>query len=161
MLESIINLVKEYAGDAIVNNPAIPNEHNDAVTAQAGSSILEGLKNMISGGQAQDVLSLLSHPSGDFQSNPAVQNISTGFIQKLVSQFGIDPTAANGVASNLIPTVLQQLVSKTNDTTDSSFSLESIAGQLTGGQGLQGLLDSFGQGGGEGVMDKLKGFFSK
>jgi hypothetical protein len=63
------------------------------------------------------------------------------------------------VASNLIPTVLQNLVSKTNDTTDSSFSLENIAGQLTGGQGLQGLLGSFGQGGGAGVMDKLKGAF--
>jgi len=159
MLENIINLVREHAGDAIVNNPAIPNEHNEAVTAEAGNSILEGLKNMISQGQAQDVLSLLSHPSGDFQSHPAVQNISSGFIQNLVSKFGIDPAAASGVASNLIPTVLQNLVSKTNDTTDSSFSLENIAGQLTGGQGLQGLLGSLGQGGGAGVMDKLKGLF--
>jgi len=159
MLESIINLVREHAGDAIVNNPAIPNEHNEAVTAEAGNSILEGLKNMISQGQAQDVLSLLSHPSGDFQSHPAVQNISAGFIQNLVSKFGIDPSAASSVASNLIPTVLQNLVSKTNDTTDHSFSLENIAGQLTGGQGLQGLLGSLGQGGGAGVMDKLKGLF--
>jgi hypothetical protein len=159
MLESIINLVREHAGAAIVDNPAIPNEHNEAVTAEAGNSILEGLKNMISQGKAQDVLSLLSHPSGDFQSHPAVQNISTGFIQNLVSKFGIDPAAASGVASNLIPTVLQHLVSKTNDTTDSSFSLENIAGQLTGGQGLQGLLGSLGQGGGAGVMDKLKGLF--
>ncbi len=159
MLDSIINLVREHAGDAIVNNPAIPNDQNEAVTAEAGNSILEGLKNMISQGQAQDVLSLLSHPSGDFQSHPAVQNISAGFIQNLVSKFGIDPAAASGAASNLIPTVLQHLVSKTNDTTDSSFSLENIAGQLTGGQGLQGLLGSLGQGGGAGVMDKLKGLF--
>jgi hypothetical protein len=159
MLESIINLVREHAGDAVINNPAIPNGHNEAVTAEAGNSILEGLKNMISQGQAQDVLSLLSHPSGDFQSHPAVQNISAGFIQNLVSKFGIDPSAASGVASNLIPTVLQNLVNKTNDTTDSSFSLENIAGQLTGGQGLQGLLGSFSQGGGAGVMDKLKGLF--
>jgi hypothetical protein len=159
MLDSIINLVREHAGEAIANNPAIPNEQNEAVTAEAGSSILEGLKNMISGGQAQDVLSLLSHPSGDFQSHPAVQNISAGFIQNLVSKFGIDPAAASGVASSLIPTVLQHLVSKTNDTSDSSFSLENIAGQLTGGQGLQGLLGSLGQGGAGGVMDKLKGLF--
>ena len=26
MLESLMNLVKEHAGEAIVNNPAIPNE---------------------------------------------------------------------------------------------------------------------------------------
>src|ERR1700754_3013977 len=159
MLENILNLVREHANEAVVNNPAIPNEHNEDVTTEAGNSIMEGLKNMISQGQAQDVLNMFSHPAGDFQSNPAVQNISSGFIQNLVQKFGIDPAAASGVASNLIPTVLQQLVHKTNDTADSSFNLESILGHLTGGQGLQGLLGSFGQGGGAGVMDKLKGLF--
>jgi hypothetical protein len=159
MLENILNLVREHAGEAIVNNPAIPNENNEAVTAEAGNSIMEGLQNMISQGKAQDLLSMFSHPSGDFQSNPAVQNISGGFIQNLISKFGINPSAATGVASTLIPTVLQNLVHKTNDTADSSFSLESILGNLTGGQGLEGLIGSIGQGGGAGVMDKLKGLF--
>ena len=159
MLENIINLVRENAGEAIVNNPAIPNEHNEAVTEEAGSSIVDGLKNMIAQGQSQDVLNLFSHPSGDFQSNPAVQSISGGFIQNLVQKFGIDPSAAGNVASNLIPTVLQNLVHKTNDTADSSFNLENILGHLTGGQGLQGLLGSLGQGGGAGVLDKIKGLF--
>ncbi len=159
MLENIIDLVREHAGAAIVDNPAIPNEHNEAVTAEAGNSIMDGLKNMISQGQSGDLLNLFSHPSGDFQSNPAVQNISAGFIQNLIGKFGIDPAAASGVASNLIPSVLQQLVHKTNDTADNSFSLESILGHLTGGQGLQGLLGSLGQGGGAGIMDKLKGLF--
>jgi hypothetical protein len=160
MLDDIINLVKEHAGEAINNNPAIPNEHNDAVAAQAGSSILDGLKDMISQGKAQDVLNLFSHP-GDVQSNPAVQNISNGFVQNLVSKFGIEPAAAGGVAANLIPNVLQHLVQKTNDTSNSAFSLEGILGHLTGGQGVQGILGSLTSGGGEGVLDKLKGFFNK
>ncbi|MBS1660670.1 MAG: hypothetical protein JST68_06425 [Bacteroidetes bacterium] len=159
MLENIISLVREHASDAIVNNPAVPNEQNEAVTEEAGNSIMDGLKNMISQGQAGDVLNLFSHPSSDFQSHPAVQSISGTFIQNLVAKFGLDPSAAGNVASNLIPTVLQNLVHKTNDTADSSFNLESIVGHLTGGQGLQGLLGSFGQGGGAGVMDKLKGLF--
>ena len=157
MLENIINLVRENAGEAIVNNPAVPNEHNEAVTAEAGSSIMEGLKNMISGGQSQDVLSLFSHPSEDLSSHPAIQAISGGFVQNLISKFNINPSAASGIASSLIPTVVQQLVHKTNDTADSSFNLEHLLGNLTGGQGIQGLLGSLGQGGG--VMDKLKGLF--
>jgi hypothetical protein len=155
MLEDIINLVKQHAGSAIVENPAIPNEQNDAVTAEAGSSIVDGLKGLIASGNAQDVLSLFSHPASDMQSNPAVQQISGGFIQNLVGKFGIDPQAASGVAGSLIPQVLQSLVHKTNDTADSSFSMESIFGHLTDGQGVQGLLGGLGGG----VMDKLKGLF--
>jgi hypothetical protein len=158
MLEDIINLVKQHAGAAIVDNPAIPNEQNEAVTAEAGSSILDGLKGLISEGKAQEVLGLFSHPSSDMASNPAVQQISGGFVQNLVSKFGLDASAANGVAGNLIPQVLQSLVHKTNDTADSSFSMEGIFGHLTGGQGIQGLLGGLTQGGGS-VVDKLKGLF--
>jgi len=159
MLDDIINLVKQHAGDAIINNPAIPNEHNEAVTAEAGSSIVDGLKGLISQGRSQEVLDLFSHPGTDFQSNPAVQNISGGFIQNLVGKFGLDPAVAGGVAGNLIPQVLQNLVHKTNDTTDNSFSLESILGNLTNGQGIQGLLGGLTQGQGGGAIDAIKGFF--
>lgn len=173
MLEDIINLVKQHAGEAIVSNPAIPNEQNDAVTAEAGHSILDGLKGLISQGNAGDVLSLFSHPGGDMQSNPAVHQISGGFVQNLMSKFGLDSGTASGVAGSLIPQVLQSLVHKTNDTSDSGFSMEGIFGHLTDGQGIQGLLGSLGNlgglgnaaGGGSGeeqaggVLDKLKGLF--
>ena len=161
MLEDIISLVKQHAGDAINNNPAIPDEHNDAVAAEAGNSILDGLKNMIARGQAQDVLSLFSHPETDLQNHPAVQNISNGFIQNLVGKFGLDPSVASSVASNLIPNVMQSLTQKANNTADSHFNLEGILGQLTGGQGgVQGLLGGLtGSGEGGGVVNKLKGLF--
>jgi hypothetical protein len=29
MLENLQDLIKQHAGDAIINNPAIPNERND------------------------------------------------------------------------------------------------------------------------------------
>jgi hypothetical protein len=61
------------------------------------------------------------------------------------------------VASNLIPTVLQQLVGKMNDTRDRRLNLEHVLDQLTGGQGLQRLLGSFGQGDGGRVMNRLEG----
>lgn len=161
MLEELINLVKEHAGEVINNNPAVPDQHNEAVAAEAGNSILGGLKNMISGGQAGDVLNLFSHPE-QVSSNPAVQNISGTFVQNIVSKFGIDPAAASGIASGLIPGVLQHLVQKTNDTTDSGFSLENVLGHLTDGQGVQGLLGQLGQGGGVGgVVNSLKGLFGK
>ena len=44
MLDQLISLVKEYAGDAIITNPAIPNDRNDEAVGLASNSILDGLK---------------------------------------------------------------------------------------------------------------------
>jgi len=60
MLENLLNLVKEQAGDAIINNPAIPNERNEEAIAATGNSITSGLQSMIAGGGAKDVLRLLT-----------------------------------------------------------------------------------------------------
>lgn len=59
MLEELINLVKEHAGDAIVNNPAIPNQHNDAAIRETASGIIKSLKSQMSGGNAGAITDLL------------------------------------------------------------------------------------------------------
>jgi hypothetical protein len=159
MLDNLIDLIKQHAGNAIVNNPDIPNSQNDAAVQEAGNSIVSSLKNMISQGNGQEVLNLLQNKGGDIATNPAVQNISGGFIQTLMNKFGLHQNAAGGVANNLIPNVLQSLVHKTNDPNDKSFDLQGIIGSLTGGQGVQGILGELEQGGGAGIMDKIKGLF--
>ncbi|MBS1916264.1 MAG: hypothetical protein JST87_08295 [Bacteroidetes bacterium] len=159
MLENLIDLIKQHAGNAIINNPAIPNSQNDAAVSEAGNSIIDSLKNMISQGSGHDVLSLLQGQGGNIASNPAVQNITGNFVQSLMNKFGLDQNAANGVAGSLIPNVIQSLVHKTNDPTDNSFNLEGIVGHLTGGQGIQGILSNLEQGGTGGIMDKIKGLF--
>ena len=161
MLDNLIDLIKQHAGNAIVNNPDVPNSQNDATVQEAGNSIISGLKNMISQGKGQEVLNLLQNKGGDIATNPAVQNISGGFIQTLMNKFGLDQNAAGGVANNLIPNVLQNLVHKTNDPNDKSFDLQGIIGSLTGGQGIQGIVGELEQGGGAGIMDKIKGLFGK
>jgi hypothetical protein len=159
MLENLIDLIKQHAGEAIVNNPAIPDSQNDAAVSEAGNSIISTLKNMISSGNGQEVLNLLQNQGGNIASNPAAQNITGNFVQSLMTKFGLDQNTANGVATNLIPNVLQSLVHKTNDPNDSSFNLEGIIGHLTDGQGIQGILGNLEQGGAAGVMDKIKGLF--
>jgi hypothetical protein len=150
MLENLINLIEQHAGTAVINNPAVPNEQNNAVISEAGNSIVGTLKNMVSQGNMQDVMNLF-HNSGNVSSNPATQNITGNFVQSLMDKFGLNQTAASGVASNLIPNVLQSLVSKTNDPNDSSFNLQGIISQLTSAEGA---------GAGGGILDKIKGMFS-
>ena len=50
MLEQISELVKQYGKEAVIDNPDIPNEHNNAVLAEATSTITGGMQNMLAGG---------------------------------------------------------------------------------------------------------------
>ena len=50
MLEQISQLVKQYGREAVIENPDIPNEENNAVLAEATSTITGGMQNMLAGG---------------------------------------------------------------------------------------------------------------
>ncbi|MFT3754191.1 MAG: DUF937 domain-containing protein [Paludibacter sp.] len=142
MLENLINLVKENAKQAIIDNPAIPNEQNDAACETTATSIFDSLKNMLGSGGLDRITQLFSRNDEDKSS--AVNEISGNVAGELMNKFGMENSAANDVVQSLVPTVVGQLTSKTNDPNDSSFDLESIVGSLTGGDT-------------GGILGKLKG----
>lgn len=152
MFENLFNLVKEQGTDAVINNPAVPNEQNDAVLASATHSVAEELQGMLAGGGLQNILSLFgsggNNAGGGLTNNPIVSNIISNFTNKLTNNHGIDSNQAGGIASNLIPGVLSNLISKTNNPNDSSFDINGIIGSLSGGGGaggfdLNGIMSKF------------------
>lgn len=176
MLENLLDLIKQHAGNAIVDNPAIPNEHNDAAIAVAGNSITDTLKDMLASGNTQDVVNLFNHQGGDIANTPAAQQISGNFIQNLMNKFGLGQGAASGIAASVIPTILQKLVRKTNDPNDNSFDIQSIIAGLVGstpqtssgagGLDIGNILKQFTGGGttnnsGGGILDTLKNIMGK
>jgi len=190
MLDQLVQLVKNYAGEAIVSNPAVPNDQNDAMINEASQSISNGLQTALANGQTQDVLGLLKGQTGTDTSNPLVNNISGNFISNIMQKFNISPEIASSIAGSIIPSVMGGLVNKTNDPSDNSFSLPGILSSLTGGgnSNLSGMLDKLGldrdgdgdvdlqdltsmlskgaqqqqsQQGGGGLGDLLGGFFGK
>ena len=149
MFDQLMNLVKQYSGDAVINNPDVPNEHNDAVISTAGNSIMDTLKGMMSGGGASDVLNLFSQNNNqDIANHPVTQNVSSNLITTLMNKFGLDSNKAGGIAGSLIPMVMNQLVHKTNDSNDSSFNLRgilsSLGGNGAGGMDIGSLVSKFG-----------------
>jgi hypothetical protein len=159
MLEQLFNLVKEHAGDSVVNNPDVPNEHNEAVMATATSSITNVLQNALAGGGLESVMQLLSgkgaQGSNGIMSNPLVQMMAGGLIKKLVGNFGLNGNQASNVASGIIPNVLNSLINRTNDPNNSSFDIGGILNSLTGGAasqagggGLANIISQFTGGGG-------------
>jgi len=183
MLENLIELVKQQAGNAIVNNPAVPNEKNGEAVAIAGESITSGLQQMISQGGLKQVLSMFSGKQDVNESNPAVQQISGNVAGSLMEKLGLNSQQAGGVASSLVPGVLQSLVQRVNDPSDNNFNIQHIFNSLSGGStsgiDVQGLLNRFKAGldqdgdgdvdlqdltaafSGGGLMDKLKGLFGR
>jgi len=184
MLDQLTNLVKQYAGDAIINNPAIPNERNDEAINETSSSIVGGLQNMLSSGGAQDILKMFSG-NQSVSNSTVTNNVSGGVIQNLMSKFGLDQSTASNIANKLVPNVMQNLVQKTNDPNDSSFDIQGIFNGLSGGStsgfNMQALLNKFKgagldqdgdgdtdlqdltkmlSGGGGGILDKVKGMFN-
>ncbi|NCI45055.1 DUF937 domain-containing protein [Sediminibacterium soli] len=184
MIDNLIALVKQHAGSAIINNPAIPNEQNEAAVASASDSILASLQQAASGGGLKDILGMFSG-NGDVAASPLTQNAKDRFTESLAGRFGLDQGQAASVANNLIPNVMTSLVNKTNDPGDNSFGFQDIMAKLSGssqgGLDFGGLLNKFrsgafdvdgdgdtdlqdamkmlGGGDGGGIMGKLKGLF--
>jgi len=182
MFENLINLVRQNAGDAVISNPSIPNEKNEAAVETAGGSIIATLKNALAGGRLNDVLGFFKN--GKQGSPELVQEATDNYAQDLQNNLGIAPAEASKTAAALVPQTMQQLATKTADPSDSSFNIQDIFNKLSGnktsGFNMQeklnkftgGKLDKDGDGdvdlqdlksmfaGGGGIMDKVKGMFN-
>ncbi|MBK6838166.1 MAG: hypothetical protein IPG90_07685 [Bacteroidetes bacterium] len=58
MFDNLLQLIKENAGESIINNPAIPNEKNDAAIQVAGEGIMNQLKGVLAGGGMQNLMEM-------------------------------------------------------------------------------------------------------
>lgn len=179
MLKELFDLVRGTATDAVHNNPDLPDEHKDAVVAEATNTVASGLRNIVAGGGLKSLLSLFEGNGTNRKSllsNPIVSMMMGHFAGKLMNKFNLNNTQANNLSGNLIPNVLGNLISKTNDPNDSSFTLEKLIGSITGnkegaatgdqntGSGSIGdILKKFtnnDSGNGGGVMDIIKNLAS-
>jgi hypothetical protein len=155
MFEQLLDLVKGHSQESIVNNPDVPNQHNEAVQQEATSSIMSTLQGMLgSGGNgAAQVLNLFnqSNSGADINNHPVAQSMSQNLIGSLMSKFGIGGNQAGGIASMLLPMVLNKLVggaSNSNAGGGGGLNIQSIfnslSGGKTGGMDIGSLVSQFG-----------------
>jgi len=154
MLDQLIQLVEQQAGSTIVNNSAIPDQHNNAAIKEVAQQIFNGLQNQATSGNLSQLTSLFQGGTSNVASNPIVNQLVSSVANSVATKFGVSSQAAQSMASNLLPTVINQLVSKTNNPNDSSFDLgnmmktftgnsnfdvSGMIGQLSGGGGIGGI----------------------
>ncbi len=172
MLENLLKLVKDNAQDAIVNNNAVPNEHNEAAIGAASESIFETLKAQTSSGNVAELASAFNQNNVDSQS-PLIEQATTTFTDKLAA-FGINTETATGIGASLIPVIMGKFINQTNDPNNNSFNIQDILSNVAGGaDGKFEISDVLGMFTGNstdaatqntttggGILDKLKGLFN-
>lgn len=166
MLEQLLDVIKKNAGDAIINNSAIPNDKNNAVISEIGSSIVSSLTQAASKGNLKDITGLLQGGSNmnALASNPLVSTIISNVVKQVSTKFGLPAATVQSVANSLIPTVLSQFSKKVSDPNDKSLDLNSVIGALSGGKGgldIAGLAGQILGGGGSSKGGLLGGLLGK
>jgi hypothetical protein len=138
MLDQLIKLVEQNAGEAIIKNQAIPNQFNDAAIQEVAGSIFNTMQRQAKQGNLQQVVSMFQ--GGASQSslinNPMVRQMITSIAGNFALKFGVSSAQAQSIVSGLLPTVLNQFINKTNDPGDNSFDLADMMRNISGNNNL-------------------------
>jgi len=132
MFDQLLQLVKQNAGDLIINNQAIADHHNDAAIQDVTSQIFNGLKDQVTQGNFQQLSSLFQGNSASITSHPVVTQLITSIAGNFASKYGVSQQAAQNIAYSLVPAVMRKFVNKTNDPTDSDFDLQNMMQSFSG-----------------------------
>ncbi|MDR7210906.1 DUF937 domain-containing protein [Flavobacterium piscis] len=143
MLEQLTQLVQQYGNTAVVNNNTVPNEHNDGVINETSNSIFSTLQKIASEGGTEQLSNLFNGASPIDNSNPVIQEITQQLTGSLGEKFGLSTADSSGIASDMIPQILNSLVNKAKDPNDKSFEISDIIGAISGNSGqASGIMDT-------------------
>jgi hypothetical protein len=130
MFEQLTQLIQQSGQQSVIDNPEVPNEHNDAVIAEAQNSILSTLGQLNATGETQQVNDALE--SAD---HPVTQNIQQNFAGNIMEKFGINSATATSIAATLIPTVLNAIKGRgaqSGGVNSGGFNIQDILSSLGG-----------------------------
>jgi hypothetical protein len=128
MIQQLLQLVRENSEELIVNNPEIPNQHNDSAMALVADTLLGGVKQMASNPSA--LSGLMSGAAG----SGLLQQVIGSAVTRMSSELGVSPTVANNVMSQLLPKVMASFGSKLADPNNNEFTVHGLLQQLTGAE---------------------------
>jgi hypothetical protein len=137
MFETLMNLVQQQSGQAVINNPAIPNHQNEDAMSAITGGIMSGLQQQAQGGAGGlgGLLSMVMGQGGNADHSQVAQGVQGNVQQNLMEKLGISPQVAMSVAASVVPMVLGKLMSKAQDPNDHSVNQNDLMNQISGQQG--------------------------
>lgn len=137
MIDQLVKLVQQNAGEAIVKNNAVPNQFNNAAIEEVAQQLFKGMQGQVSNGNLQQFASMFQGGNASsLTNNPMVGQVISNIASSFASKFGIPPQTATAIAGSLIPMVMNQIVNKTNDPDDGDFDLQDMLRGFSGNNNL-------------------------
>lgn len=160
MLDQLEGLIKKYAGEAVSESSAVPNDKSEAVSSAASGSIIDLLKDKASSGDISSVMQMFNSEKGVQDS---ISQLSGGFVEKLTGQ-GFSMDNAKGIATAILPMILSKLTGKSGGAGGNIMDmLSQLGGKGDMGSVLGGLLGGNSKGkdsGVGGMLGKMKDLLS-
>ncbi len=141
MIENLTKLIRENSIELILNNQAIKNENKEAVISETVNVIISQLKKEVSKLNIAGLTEILKS-NGNLSNNKIVLAMVSNFSESLLAKFELNNNDAEHISQNLIPTIMHQLILKTNDLNDDSFNIQGLLSNLGGG-GFVGMFKNF------------------
>ena len=141
MIENLTKLIRENSDELNLNNQAIKNENKEAVISETVNVIISQLKIEVSKGNIIGLTEILNS-NGNLSNNKIVLAMVSNFSESLLAKFELNNNDAEHISQNLIPTIMHQLILKTNDLNDDSFNIQGLLSNLGGG-GFVGMFKNF------------------
>lgn len=138
MWDQITQLIQQVSQQSVVDNPAVPNEHNESVIGEAKNTITQTLTDLTASGRADEAAAIVQTPG-----HPATQQIENNFAGNIMQKFGINSAAASGIAATLIPTILNALRGQAGNGAG-GINIQQILQSLGGSGNLQATLSGIG-----------------
>lgn len=162
MIDQLVKLIKQNAGDEIMNNPAIPDENKDEAMKDIGNEIYNGFQNEAKQGNVYEIATLFQKedPVAGLSSSAAITSIIANVATKLGSKFGVSPQIANSIAAGLVPKIVNQFIHKIKDPNDQDFNFQEVMKNFTGNSHIGQLAGQF-TGDNKNAGDATGGFFKK
>jgi hypothetical protein len=148
MFEQLMELVRESGQKTVVENPEVPNEHNEAVMQEATTSIQNGMQQIARTGGPGALKTLFQGVESGDHNNPQMQQLTNNVSGDLMQKLGLNSGIAKTIAISLIPMVLGKLMGRSRGAEQGSgFSMGNILGSLLGGGSLANMIPGMGGGG--------------
>ena len=133
MKDQLTRLVEANAGKAIVQNDAIPNQFNQAAIEEVANGVFNSIKSKVNNGNTDSIVEIFQRAGSNPSNENAVMNEMIASVTNAFSvKFGVSANAATNAVSDLIPTVMRQLIEKTNDPADHSLEMQGVLASLAG-----------------------------
>lgn len=161
MIDQIKKIIEQISVQEGTRN--LPEDLTKQVAEETGDSILTGFKTAVSSGNYSQVTDLFQGGTTNLASNPLVSGMISSLIASLTGKLGMDQGTSSNFATNVVPKVLETLVSKSKE---GGFDFKDLLGTFSGGgigDMLGGITDSVfnkdksSENGG--AMDALKDMF--